>query len=386
LHRAQDGWLARVRVPGGRLDACQLRALARAAALGSGLVEVTSRANVQLRGLPADAGARLHGILGDAGLLPSVAHDRVRNVLASPLAGRHPRACAAIDDLVAALDRGLCADPTLAELSGRFLFAVDDGSALALEPPADVALIARGEDSFALALAGEETTAVLRRYEAVDAALAAARAFLCERRRRGEEAWRIGELPAGAASVALALGSAVVGPLGICGDERHKPGVLAQRDGGFALTALAPLGRLDGEDLPALARLAPEIRLGVGRTLTVLDVSPREAPRLAGALAALGLELRADSGWTGLSACAGLGRCPRARLDVRTAAARRARRRRPRAPAEHWAACERRCGERAGQEVAIAPLPAGERIAVRIAGREHEAATLEAALAMLEAD
>src|SRR4051794_27954218 len=103
LHVAEDGRLARVRVPGGRLRAEQVVALARAAELGNELVDLTSRANVQVRGLPEGAARELTALLLGAGLLPSAAHDRARNVIASPLAGRHPRALGAPDSLVAAI-------------------------------------------------------------------------------------------------------------------------------------------------------------------------------------------------------------------------------------------------------------------------------------------
>ncbi len=143
LHQAQDGSLARIRVPGGRLSARQLLALADAATLGNGLVDLTSRGNLQLRGLPAQAGEKLSQCLMAAGFLPSVDHDRARNMIASPVSGRHPEAQTDTDPVLAALDHGLCASPELTALPGRFLFALDDGSGLALVPAADVTLLAR---------------------------------------------------------------------------------------------------------------------------------------------------------------------------------------------------------------------------------------------------
>ena len=110
-----------------------------------------------------------------------------------------------------------------------------------------------------------------------------------------------------------------------------EPGLLEQRDGRVAVTALAPLGRLDRTRSRALAELAPRGRgFGLERTLTVLDVEPRGAGARRGELRALGLVLDAGSGWAGLSACAGLGACAKARADVRAAAAARAGRRGPR--------------------------------------------------------
>ena len=99
--------------------------------------------------------------------------------------------------------------------------------------------------------------------------------------------------------------------------------------------------------------------------MTVLDLreDDGEAASVERALSDLGLVLEADSGWAGLSACAGLGACTSARADVRAAATARAAARAPGAPAEHWAACPRRCGERPGTPVAVAVVDAG--VAVR---------------------
>jgi precorrin-3B synthase len=381
LHRAQDGWLARVRIPGGRVSADQLIALSRAASIGNGLVELTSRANLQLRGLPAAAGEELAAIVGEAGLLPSPVHDRARNVIASPVAGRHPSSRGCTDAVVESIDRGVCTDGALAELPGRFLFAVDDGSRTALDRFADVVLICRDGGTYSLALAGHATAGTLPAADAATVALAAAAAFLAERGERGVDAWRIAELDQGAAAIARRIGTEIAGELDEPPGHPVAPGRLEQRDGRVALTGLAPLGRLDGPDLACLAKVATEVRIGTGRTVTVLDIDPAAAATIEALLLSLGLVLQPGSGWVGLSACAGLGRCGHARVDVRSAATARARSRRPGAAAEHWAACERRCGERADQPIAVAALRDG--VAVRRGESERLVTGLETAIAVL---
>src|SRR4029077_17357447 len=96
-----------------------------------------------------------------------------------------------------ALDRALCADAGLAALPGRFLFAVDDGSGMAADPRADVALVAEPADAQTLTLvvAGRPTTLRLAPGPAVGAALAAARAFLALGGDSVERPWRLSDMP-----------------------------------------------------------------------------------------------------------------------------------------------------------------------------------------------
>ncbi|MCE7080510.1 hypothetical protein [Streptomyces sp. ST2-7A] len=139
LHAADDGALARVRLPGGLLDTSAARVLADLAEeFGDGRIDLTSRGNMQLRALPVDCGAVLASRLRAAGLLPSDAHERARNIVATPLAG----ARSGVHAVARELDRALCADPTAARLSGRFLFAVDDGRGDVATLEADVTLVA----------------------------------------------------------------------------------------------------------------------------------------------------------------------------------------------------------------------------------------------------
>jgi sulfite reductase beta subunit-like hemoprotein len=290
LHPAEDGGLARIRLPGGIIDARGLRAVAAAAELGNGIVELTSRASLQIRGL---VDTNFDKGIADAGLLPSPAHERVRNIVAPALGGRAPGARAYTDRIVELLDARLLSDPALAGLSERFLFAVDDGTGEALVRRPDVALVPRP--------------------------------------------WRLWDHTAPAPR-----------------PESAPIGVVAQRDGRFAVAAAPPLGRLDPDGLRALASLSPGVRISTAKTLAVVDLDAAHAERIRGYLEHLGLVTDPDSGWIGLSACAGVGACAKALADVRAAAAIRAGQRSPSDPPEHWAACERRCGQ---PPQALAPGP-----------------------------
>lgn len=142
---ADDGALVRVRVPGGAVTTEALGALVQVAGgHGDGTVHLTSRANLQVRGIEHDDGClpdAVVDVIMATGLVPSTSHERVRNILASPLTGRSGGR-ADLRPVVADLDTRLCAEPLLAALAGRFLFVLDDGRGDLVERDLDLGLVA----------------------------------------------------------------------------------------------------------------------------------------------------------------------------------------------------------------------------------------------------
>ena len=87
---AEDGALVRLRIPGGRLALESLAGLlAVAEEYGDGRVHLTTRANLQLRGLPGREELPPHVVeaIRATGLLPHPDHELVRNIMVSPLTG-----------------------------------------------------------------------------------------------------------------------------------------------------------------------------------------------------------------------------------------------------------------------------------------------------------
>ena len=188
LHQAADGALARLRLPGGVISAAQLEALAHAATeFGSPAMELTSRCNIQLRAI-TDTSA-VTEIVAAAMLVPSQTHERVRNIVASPLSGRL-EGSSDIRGLVADLDEAIQSTPELAELPGRFLFGLDDGRGDISGLVADAGAHFLGESTAALLLARRDTGVRLHKSEVVPALGVVATRFAAAR----GKAWRVAEL------------------------------------------------------------------------------------------------------------------------------------------------------------------------------------------------
>lgn len=200
---ADDGALVRVRLAGGGLTAAALRGLAAvAASYGDGDLHLTTRANLQLRGLPLADGAlptEVVAAIEATGLLPSRAHDLARNLLVSPLTGL-VGGRADLRPLAAAVDAGLLADPALAALPGRFLVVLDDGRGDILDQ-GDLAAVALDAEVAQLRHGAAGWGATVPLAEAPGALLDLARRFLAVRGDDVTAPWHVDELPAPLAEV-----------------------------------------------------------------------------------------------------------------------------------------------------------------------------------------
>ncbi|MGW4392996.1 precorrin-3B synthase [Streptomyces sp. NPDC004685] len=383
LHRADDGALARVRIPGGMLTTEQADVLRELAGrLGDGELHLTSRGNVQLRGLDPDCGSELADLLGDSGLLPSERHERARNIVASPLSGLDGRGNRDIRPWLAGLDDLLCTSVKAAELSGRFLFALDDGRGDVDALGADVTLLAQSEEHALLRIGPADDAVQISGAQAPQAALIAAETFLDHAADSG--AWRVTDLSGGAgrvldavvrrlrkAGVATTVTTAPIRPQDSAGPAL---GVVTGPRGTAALSLGVPLGRISLAQWHRLTDMARhrgsgELRLTPWRRVVLPGVERRHAPRLLDDLAAAGLIVGPGSPWTGVGACIGRPGCARSMADVRAEA--KAALGPVGALPVYWSGCERRCGHPHGEWVDVVATPDGYQVSL-VEGEERD--------------
>ncbi len=134
-----DGWLVRIRPPLGVLTPVQAAGVATASlAYGNGMLDLSSRANLQLRGIREGAHAALIDDLRGLGLVdPDVVSEAARNFVITPF--RDARS----DQIGADLTRALAQVP---DLPGKFGFAVDTGPAPVLTATSADIRLERGSD------------------------------------------------------------------------------------------------------------------------------------------------------------------------------------------------------------------------------------------------
>jgi precorrin-3B synthase len=326
------------------IEPAQLDALAHAATrFGSPAMELTSRGNIQIRGI-TDTDAMADAVAA-AGVLPSPTHERVRNIAASPLSGR-VGGHADVRGWVGRLDAAIRAEPALASLPGPFWFGIDDGRGDVSGLGADVGVHAVG-DAVAVLLAARDTGVRISPSDVVPTLISIAQRFVDTR----ESAWRVAEL---ADTSALLDGLPRSAEPGRTWPPVTRPpvGWIHQDDGRIALGAAVPLGVLQARVAEYLAAIDAPMIITPWRSVLVCDLDDGVADAALRVLAPMGLVFDDTSPWLDISSCTGSPGCEHSAADVRADAARAV----TDAGAEHrhFVGCDRACGSPPAGDVLIA--------------------------------
>jgi precorrin-3B synthase len=266
---------------------------------GNGLIDLTGRANLQIRGVREESHEPLIEGLDRLGLVDAeLDAETQRNVLVSPFwsAGDD------VQSLAAELERALAKRPL--GLPEKFGFAVDCGECRVLaQAPADIR-IERGSDGSLIVRAdGAPRGRTVSRGEAIETALSLAEWFVASGGAKG----RRGRMAAHLATAGLPheLASQTEPALTTASPEPgiHLTGALV----GFAF------GQLQSATLMYLAALAPGLRMTPWRMILLEGM--REMP------AHDGLVTRADDPLLRVIACTGAPGCPEAHAETRMLAA-----------------------------------------------------------------
>lgn len=286
-----DGLVVRIRPPLGRLSAEQAEGIAALSLRhGNGLIDLSSRANLQLRGITADSHPELVEGLRALGLIDaSAVAEARRNIALTPFwtPGDDSHAIAA------ALAQALAA-PDAPDLPGKFGFAIDCGAAPVLTTTsADIRLERGAEGGLICRADGTETGAPVTHDTATDVALVLARWFL----ETGGAPQGRGRMAAHLARQA-ALPTAFTASNSADGAATPAPGPCPQ-----GVIVALEFGQMRAETLAALAESGP-LRLTPWRMLLIEGAA--RAPALPG------LITTPEDARLRVVACTGAPGCPQA--------------------------------------------------------------------------
>ena len=338
---AQDSFMCRLRMPNGILKAWQMRGLAEAAErFGGGYADVTTRANLQIREIPARHAVDLLLAVQELGLTSrGSGADNIRNITGSATAGIDPQE---LYDT-----RGLCRDMhhyilnhrEMYGLPRKFNISFDGGGKVpTLEDTNDIGFVAvraGGDVLFRLQLGGitghldfaHETGVLLKPEECVKVAGAVVRAFATHGDRTNRQKARLKYVidrmgrDAFLKEVEKEYGTRLRRAEGLVleprpyADKHGHVGVHAQKQPGLNyLGVVLPVGRITAPQMRGLAEIAERfgsgtLRLTVWQNLLISDVPDRDVRICIAALQALGLGVEASAVRRGLIACTGNAGC-----------------------------------------------------------------------------
>ncbi|PYE89721.1 precorrin-3B synthase [Phyllobacterium leguminum] len=337
MTEAADGRICRVKLSCGRLSAIQARAVADVAErYGNGIIEITNRANLQLRGIREDDADDVILALTQAGLGPLVPEgDDIRNVMVSPTAGIDTNLAFDTLPLAESLLETLQTTPAYYALSPKFSILIDGGEACAVTNHTSDIWLAATEDGercvFGLAscppapalgmVAAEDAQALLTAILGLFLEIGAERPGIVRMKHL------VAEMPA--SDILDRLRSHLTFPITDAFYwQRPAPRAFAHlgihprlQEGLVYAGAAAPLGRLDPETLRAFADIAvdtntDEIRLTPWQSVLLPDIPASRAADILERMRAIGLATDPAVPLASMIACSGSNGCASALADT----------------------------------------------------------------------
>jgi precorrin-3B synthase len=336
-----DGLIVRIRPRSATFSAEELLMLADASrCFGNGHIDLTRRANLQIRGVTEALLPQLHDAIARLGLLDGDADaEAVRNVMINPLAGIDPGEVLDVRDIGRELARLLASERSIWALPGKFGFAIDGGGALTLAGQhADVRLTAVGSGPQVAIAIGLDTRAGVEWLGSVSPGAAAAAAidiglaFISVALPQGQRRMRdlTGE---GLASIRSAIAPRL-DALREHPSNANRPGarigLLELGADRFAVGIAAPFGRIESDRLIKFTEAMAtegigEIRLSPWRALYAAVRSRQAGQHLLDATESDGWIVDPADSLLQVEACPGSSGCRSTSLDTRRDGRRLAR-------------------------------------------------------------
>ena len=355
----QNSFMCRLRIPGGILNAFQVRGLADLAdEHAGGYADITTRANLQLREISAASPPEIITRLADLGLTSrGSGADNIRNVTGSPTAGIDRQELLDTRPHARAMHHFILNHRELYGLPRKFNIAYDGGGAVAvLEDTNDIAFSAvEVADGFGvqagvyyrLALGGitghkdfaRPTGVIVAPDDTTRIANAILRVYIANGNRTDRTKARLKyllddwgfkkfleEVEKELGETLLRVDVAAILPRPAQARHGHI-GVHPQKQPGQNYIGIVvPLARLNSDRLRGLAEIAEKfgsgtLRLTVWQNLLISDIPDASVAGAISGVAALGLETQASNIRGGLIACTGNAGCKFAASNTKSHAA-----------------------------------------------------------------
>jgi precorrin-3B synthase len=337
---------------------------------GNGIVEVTSRGSIQIRGLSAASAPRLAVAIAALGI---VAGDGIP-ILTNPLAGLDAEDIIDAGAVATELRLALARRSLAARLSAKVSVAIDGGGALSLDGiAADVRLRAQAVDGVAalcVSVGGDGRNAThLGCVAGRDGVEVTTLLFEVLAQRGRVDRLRDIVAAEGIAAFRSAVADLIIhdGPARSESRFSDAIGLHPLRNGAFARGVGLAFGHADATSLQRLTEAAKAaeasgMRAAPGRALMILGLTQHTASSFAAAAQALGFIVRADDPRRHVVACAGAPICASADIAARAIAPQitaAAARHLDGAFKIHISGCAKGCAHPAPAALTIVGTPAG---------------------------